>query len=48
MKRLSIFGGRKRESLTVRGVVTGSTGGIAGFVKNRDHTIQMIPQENSA
>ncbi len=35
-KRLRIFEGRKRESPDVRGVMTGSTGGVVGFEKNRD------------
>lgn len=36
MKRLTIFGGRKREWSGVRGVLTASTGDVAGFAKNRD------------
>jgi len=36
MKRLSIFGCRNREQLSVRGVVVDSTGGIVGVAKNRD------------
>ena len=36
MKRLSIFRGRKRELLSLLGVVTVSTGGAVGFAKNRD------------
>ena len=36
------FGGRKREALTVRGVVTGSTGGVVGFEINRDEKISGI------
>jgi hypothetical protein len=33
-KRLSVFGGRKRDWPVGRGVVTGSAGG--GFARNRD------------
>lgn len=36
MKRLSIFGGRKREWSGVRDAETVSTGGVVGFAKNRD------------
>jgi hypothetical protein len=41
-KRPPIFGGRKRDSLAVRGVVTASTGGVVGFAKNRDAKISGI------
>jgi hypothetical protein len=36
MKRLSIFGGRKRDWSGVRDVETASTGGVVGCVRNRD------------
>jgi hypothetical protein len=35
-KRLSIFGGRKRESLTVRSLGAASAAGLGSCVKNRD------------
>jgi hypothetical protein len=41
-ERPGVFGGRKRESRTVRGGVTGSTGGVVGFERNRDEKISGI------